>query len=223
MCFSAMASFTGGAVLTAIGAVAVYQNKEPDRRLFAAIPFIFGLQQASEGFVWKALETPGHESVLKLATYIFLFAAVVIWPTLVPLSVLLMEKQKKRRIFLYIFLAAGVAVSIAHGAGLLLYQVTAQIDSYHILYTMDSPYWLASAVSAAYLIATIPPLLASSHKRVRLFGSIILISYMVTFIFYREYLVSVWCFFAALASAVIWWIASNRTPAAKAFVKTDAA
>jgi hypothetical protein len=46
----------------------------------------------------------------------------------------------------------------------------------------------------------------SSTKKIVFFGIIILISYIVAQALYMENLASVWCFFAAMASAVILWI-----------------
>lgn len=209
MCFSALASFAGGAVLTAIGGVTVRQNHEPAQRLFAAIPFVFGLQQISEGFVWIALQSPGHDLMLKVATTLFLLAAVVIWPVLVPLAVLRMEKQKSRRILIMIFLGTGIATSLCYGTGMLIFKVTAQISSYHILYSAEAPSQLAVVTSITYLAATLLPLLVSSTKKIYLFGLVVALAYAVAQYFYAAYLVSVWCFFAAIASTVIWWIISE--------------
>jgi epsilon-lactone hydrolase len=212
MCFSAAASFAGGAVLTAIGVATVHESKESSQRLFAAIPLVFGVQQISEGFIWLALKTPGHDLVAKIAIAVFLFAAVIIWPTMVPLAVLLMEKAKRRRWILYILLGVGLAVSLAHAIGMLIYEVTAQISGYHILYSIKSPPPIGRITTFAYVVATIMPLFVSSKRRMVWFGVVIVMSLAATQIFYTEFLVSVWCFFAALGSAVIWWIV--REPAA---------
>jgi hypothetical protein len=206
MCFSAEASFAGGAIITSIGLISVLTNRERSRRVFAAIPLVFGFQQISEGFVWLALQSPGHELSLKVPSYIFLITAVVIWPTLVPLSILCLEKLKKRKNLLWVSLAVGLAVSLVHGIGLLVFQATAQISGHHILYATNSPTTLTFATNAAYLVATIPPLFLSSQRGVRWFGVIIVLAYAATQIFFAAYLVSVWCFFAALASLVVWLI-----------------
>ena len=50
------------------------------------MPLVFGLQQISEGFVWYSLQTPGHEQMLAVSSGLFLFAALILWPTYVPLS-----------------------------------------------------------------------------------------------------------------------------------------
>jgi hypothetical protein len=214
MCFSAAASFIGGGVLTALGTTTMLTNKDPSRRLFAAIPFVFGVQQVAEGFVWVSLKDPDPDPVVKAVSIaLFLIAAVLVWPTVVPLSMLLMERDRKRRILLWILTGLGIAVSLAHVVGMLVYTVTARIDGLHILYALDSPFPLAVVTMCGYLIATILPMFASSVKRVYVFGLVIVLSYVVAEIFYREYLVSVWCFFGAVASATIWWVLKEREPA----------
>lgn len=190
---------------------AILKNREPSKLLFAYIPIVFGVQQISEGFVWLALQSSGHDMVLKLAVYTFLTMALVVWPTMIPLSVLLMERSKKRRRGLYVFLTVGIAVSLCYGMALLFLKVTARISSYHILYIIEFPHQLARIVALIfYLIATIPPLFISSVRRMKLFGIVMVLSYSLTLIFYREYLISIWCFLAALASLVIWWIVIDR-------------
>ena len=54
MCFSATASFTASAVLLPAGTLALRRAYTTDRRYLAlcALPFLFGVQQLMEGFVW---------------------------------------------------------------------------------------------------------------------------------------------------------------------------
>ncbi|MGE5348317.1 MAG: DUF6629 family protein, partial [Actinomycetota bacterium] len=47
-------------------------------------------------------------------------------------------------------------------------------------------------------------------RRMWIFGILVTASCLITGIFYKEYLTSVWCFFAALISVVILWIVSSR-------------
>jgi hypothetical protein len=214
MCFSATASFAGGVIISSIGAASIHKNTEPSQRLFAAIPMLFGLQQICEGFVWYALQSPGHDMLLEAAAYIFLVLALVGWPTLLPLAVLQMERSEQRRRALYVSLATGIAVSLYFGIGMFIFNMTAQISNYHILYAIDYPRQLADIGAITYIIATIPPLFVSSQRGMRLFGIIIVLSYCVTRFFYAEYLISVYCFFAALASAVILQIVLKNSRAA---------
>jgi len=206
MCFSATASFTSGVLLSAVGAATIKANKELGSRLFAAIPMVFGLQQLSEGFVWLTLQSPGHDLLQKISMYIFLTVALVCWPTIMPLSVLLMERSEKRRKALYAVLAVGLVVSLGCAIAMLLYPVTAQISNHLILYTVDFPLPITDEALIAYVIATLTPLFISSKKRVFVLGVVMVLAYLVAFFFFREYLISVWCFLAALLSVIIYWI-----------------
>lgn len=206
MCFSAGASFVGGAVITAIGVMTVRTNRDPSRRLFAGIPLIFGVQQISEGFVWVALQSPGHDLMLSISTYIFLVAALIVWPSVLPLSVLVMEKVKNRKLALYLLLVVGLLTSIYYILSLLVIDVDPRIISHHIKYAPEFRRPLALPVFIAYLIATLTPLFISSVRKMWIFGILVTVSCLITGIFFKEFLASVWCFFAALISAVIWWI-----------------
>ena len=206
MCFSAGASFAGGAVITAIGVLTISTNQDHSRRLFAAIPLIFGVQQISEGFVWVALQSPGHDLMLSISMYIFLIAALVIWPSVIPLSVLSMEKVKGRRLVLYFFLVVGLLTSAYYGLSLLVNDVEPRIISHHIKYAPVYPRPMSLLIFIAYLIATLTPLFISSVRKMWIFGLLVTASCFITGIFFKEFLASVWCFFAALISAVIWLI-----------------
>jgi hypothetical protein len=87
--------------------------------------------------------------------------------------------------------------------------VTPEIMGYHILYNSDFPKLIAIPVFILYLIATITPLFISSIQRTHLLGILMFLSCLVTAIFFTQYLTSVWCFFAALISGVIYWILSD--------------
>ncbi|APV43692.1 hypothetical protein Dform_00332 [Dehalogenimonas formicexedens] len=205
MCFSAVASFTGGAVISGVGIAAQRERIRPEQRLFASIPLIFALQQFAEGVLWLTLRSGGHIAIQNTATYVFLTVALAAWPTLVPLSVLLMEKVKARRIFLAFLVAAGGIVSVLNAYSLLNYPVTVQIQGSHIQYNNSFPTsW--GLIPILYGISVILPLWVSSVKHVWLLGLAIAVSLMVTVIFYTQYVTSVWCFFAALMSVIIIWI-----------------
>ncbi len=212
MCFSALSSFASGTVLTALGIASIRANQQPSQRLFAAIPLVFGLQQVAEGFVWRSLQAPQSAWMQRPATILYLLAAVVIWPAMVPLSTLLMERQPFRRRLLILPLTIGTLVSLGYGVGLVMLPVHATIIGQHILYATSAPPLLARIMYFAYLSATILPLYLSSHRRMIVFALVITAAYIVTLTMYRTHLVSVWCFLAALSSAVIWWIVREPVP-----------
>lgn len=55
-----------------------------------------------------------------------------------------------------------------------------------------------------YVAATCLSGFVSSHPFVRLFGGLALLSFIATYIFYAQALVSVWCFFAAILSMLLY-------------------
>jgi hypothetical protein len=206
MCFSAGASFAGGALITAAGVATVRKVREPSNMLFASIPLFFGLQQFAEGVVWLTLRSGGNNRLQDVAAYIFLVIALVIWPVMIPLSVRFMESLKKRKKILIIFLLAGALVSAYYAYHLLFYNVAPRIASHHIQYKGNAPRSLRLPAFILYLTATITPLFISSVRKTYIMGILIALSCLASGIFYKEYHTSVWCFFAALISIIIFWI-----------------
>ncbi len=216
MCFSATASFAGGAALTLIGTASMIHNKKPRQRLFSAMPFVFGLQQISEGFVWTGLQTAGGDNLARLAAHVFLVAALVIWPAFVPISVLLLEPSGRRRQTVLLLAGIGVVASLAYATGLVLFDVHVDINRYHVFYSTSAPRAVSIVFYVIYLVVTILPLLLTSNRRIHLLGAAVAVSYLVAFFFYQEHLVSVWCFFAAVCSVVVLWIVTGSRSVIKA-------
>ncbi len=206
MCFSAGASFAGGVIISAIGIATIKKVHKPSQLIFASIPLFFGFQQFAEGLVWLTIPDPDEANVLKIATYVFLVMADFLWPMMIPLAVLFMEENKKKVKILRILFVAGLSLSLYYAFCLVSFNVYPQISGYHILYKTDFPKSLSMFAFAIYLIVTITPLFVSSIKRTHLLGVLMFLSCLVTAIFFRQYLTSVWCFFAALISGVIYWI-----------------
>jgi hypothetical protein len=209
MCFSPEASFAGGVIISAIGILTVRKIHKVSQILFATIPLFFGFQQIAEGFVWLTLPLPGYLIVQKISVYIFLTTALVIWPVMIPLSMLFMEKSKKKRRIMGYFFRAGAILSGYYGLCLIFFKVNPQITGFHIVYHNDFPKSLSMIATIVYLLVTIPPLFISSVKRTHLFGLMMTLSCIVTVIFFKQYLTSVWCFFAAIISVIIYWILND--------------
>jgi hypothetical protein len=206
MCFSANASFAGAAVISAIGVVTVREVHKPSQMVFASIPLFFGLQQFTEGLLWLTLRNSHLAQIETFCTYTFLVMAEVLWPIMIPLSVLVMEKNKKRKKILWVLLAMGISASAYYAFCLLVFNVTPQIMKYHIQYKNDFPNSLTMLAFITYFVASVTPLFVSSIKRTHLMGILMSLSFLITAVFYLQYLASVWCFFSALMSGVIFWI-----------------
>jgi hypothetical protein len=206
MCFSANASFVAGIILPVIGVAAIIKVQHKSQILFASIPLLFAVQQIAEGFLWITLPNPDYASVSQGLTYVFLFFAQFFWPLWIPISILMLEKENKRKKIQKVFVGMGMLVSIYFAYCLLSYHVHADIVGYHITYTVDYPNPLGKYVGILYFIATVAPPFFSHIKRMWMFGAAILISYIITAIFFEHYVVSVWCFFASVISISIYAI-----------------
>jgi hypothetical protein len=209
MCFSPEASFAGGIIISAIGVITLRKVHKPSQIVFASIPLFFGVQQFAEGLLWLTLPLIGYEVLQKVSSYTFLIMAQVLWPVMIPFSVLFMEESKKRKKFLYILLIVGAILSAYYSYCLIFFDVNPQITGFHIQYNNNFPESLALTSFIFYLTATITPLFVSSIKKTHLLGILMTFSCLVTGIFFTQYLTSVWCFFAALISGVVFWILND--------------
>jgi hypothetical protein len=136
----------------------------------------------------------------QVATYIFLFFAQFFWPLWVPIAILLLEKEEKRKKFQKILVGMGVLVSFYLAYCLVAYHVKAKIVGYHVYYNLDYPSSNSLLVALLYFMATVFPPFFSHIKRMWMFGLAIFISYLISSIFYEHYVISVWCFFASVIS-----------------------
>ncbi len=206
MCFSATASFGAGIVLAVIGVVSLKKVIHPAQKPFAAIPLLFSVQQVSEGFLWLALTYPEYAFLQDFATYMFLAFAQVIWPFYVPVAIFLFQGKFQRNNISKILVCIGAIVSLYLAYCLMSYPVQARINGDHITYGLDYPASMVTYAGALYLLATILPAFISPVKYMKILGTAILISYIITRFFYTGYIVSVWCFFASLISLIVFVI-----------------
>jgi len=205
MCFSAGASLTAGVLLTFAGTETLRKVHKPSQIVFASIPLFFAFQQFSEGVVWLTVPNKGFPALLTMATYAFLLMAQVIWPMLVPLSVLLMEKNRTRKRILVSLLVLGASVSSYYLFCLISYHAHAEISFMHINYKYNIQDPHSNIFTAIYLVATLAPVFVSSVRRAYMLGVIIGLSALVSIIFFTECLISIWCFFAAVVSFVVYY------------------
>jgi hypothetical protein len=201
MCFSAAASFSAGAFLLGVGTLTLKSARRPRELAFAAIPLLFAIQQLSEGVIWLTFryEAPLLNAVM---THVYSFFSHVLWPVYVPMAVLLIEPARWRRRALLVFVAAGVAVGAYLLYFLVAFPVVSQPVGQHIDYV--SPHFFVAAVITLYLTSTTVSPLLSIHQTIKAFGVLALLSFAVAYFFYATWFISVWCFFAALMSAVVY-------------------
>ena len=222
MCFSATASFGASAVLGLVGAVAQAKAKSKPQRLFATIPLIFAIQQFTEGLLWLSLSNPDMAAWQTFLTYIYLVFAMAIWPLWVPLTIRLLEKDASNKKIMNVLVGIGALVAVCVVLVLSLYPVrpmtpecpgcpfasTPSINQHlHYRFTFPPvPKGLIGAFTVLYILATIITPFISSVKKMKWLGFAFLATYLFAVIFYNGFVISVWCFFAALLSFVVLWI-----------------
>ena len=198
MCFSATASIIAGGGLSVIGVLTLRQVRQKRDLLFASIPLLFGIQQIVEGVVWLSF---GTHTLNMVATYAYSMFSHVLWPILVPLSVLLIETDPIRKKVLRIFALVGLLVGLYLLHLIVADKVTAQIVGNSIAY--HSPHLYPLTIMTLYLVATCGSCLCASNKIINIFGIALLASFGVSVWFFSETFFSVWCFFSAILSLLV--------------------
>jgi len=217
--FSATASFSAGVVLLGLGTLTLRAPRTRVELLFAAIPMLFAIQQISEGIIWLTFRYESLQINIAM-TYVFSFFSHVLWPIYVPMTVLLMEPSVWRRRVLLVLVAAGVAVGAYLLYFLLVFPVVSRPSNQHIEYV--SPHFFATATMMLYLLSTTVSPILSMHRMVRVFGVVAFLSFGASYYFYAIWFISVWCFFAALLSIVIYLQLTLRRNDSMSLLETDA-
>jgi hypothetical protein len=201
MCFSATASFAAGAVLSAAGVGSLRQARQQAELPFAAIPFVFGVQQLIEGVIWLTFRY--HAPVLQQTMiYAYSILSHVWWPIYVPFAMGYLEACRRRKALLRGFLAAGLVVGFYLLYALLVRSITVEVIAGHIVYV--SPHFYLLPVMVLYVAATCVSGLFSSHRFVNLFGALAFVAFIASYVVHPRALVSIWCYYAALLSLLVY-------------------
>lgn len=206
MCFSAPASFTTAFGLALTALVSLKKVKRKEQIMLASVPLLFALQQFSEGFVWLSTLYNVPSFIAQAAAYTYLTFALVIWPLWITPSLLLLEKEKKRKRILQVFFVVGILWSAALAWYLYSAQVVAQVHASNMCYlisTFDVASKYMGYFLLIYLIPVILPFFVSSEKNIWIFGIAGLLSCALTYYFWFKCFLSVWCFFAAVLSVLL--------------------
>ena len=201
MCFSATASFVAGATLSAAGVATLRQARQRSEIPFAAMPLLFGIQQITEGVIWLTFRYDAP--VLKQTmTYIYSVFSHVWWPIYVPFAIGYLETFHRRKTILRAFQSAGLAVGLYLLYSIIARPIVAELSGRHIVYA--SPHFYRLSVMVLYLAATCVSGLFSSHRFVNLFGILAFVAFVASYLVHVSALVSIWCFFAAVLSLLVY-------------------
>ncbi len=201
MCFSATANFVGSAVLGAVGVVTLTQVKHRRELLFAMLPILFAIHQFIEGFVWLGLDGILSPVVAHDMGAAFMLYAQGLLPFLLPLSVLFFEPnaQSRRRMMPFVVLGGGTTLYILWA--LTAYPLQLYVRSNSLVYINQATNNLAVAI--LYVIATCGSLFFSKIRMMVVFGGANLAILLIVMEVKRYAFTSLWCAYAAVASAII--------------------
>ncbi len=211
MCFSAKASFIASSLLAIAGTLTLKQVKDKSQIIFASMPILFSIQQFCEAIIWLVNDKFDDTSYLmKFFSYIFLTFALIIWPIVIPLSLMKLEKNLEVKKYLKIILSLGISWSSLFVFILFTEKVTIDTNCSNIYYSVQMPFYFNYNIALIiYCLTTILPFFISKQKVMKLFGILLLISCLVSYFYWNTFLTSVWCYFAALLSisvyAIIRW------------------
>jgi hypothetical protein len=196
------ASFTAALVLGGLGVAAIGRGASRERRMFAAIPFLFAAQHAAEAAVWL---TGGAPLLRFVAVDLFLGIAVVVWPIWLPLSLGLIERSRSRQWALGATARFGTVVATCAAALLLRWQPSAYLAGGSVIYEGLSGQGPADAIICvlAYLVVAIAPFFLSTARGARAMGLTLAAALIAAAGAPSTARTTVWCLFALLLSGQI--------------------
>ncbi len=206
MCFSAEASFGAAVVITTIGIVSYKKAGENPVRLIAWFPILFGVHQFIEGWVWVSSTYDQFSWLLPWSTYGFIFFAWIIWPVFIPWVLWKVEQNDFRKKILFISTIIGLLIVITMSFFLLTKTVNAKIVDCSIVYDYGGHSKSSLWFRFLYALCVTLPNVFSSRSRMWVLGVLNLVLYFVSRIYFENHVVSVWCFFAAISSIIIFYI-----------------
>ena len=218
MCLSATVSYTAAAVLLPTGAVSVRRAFRKGRRYLALsfLPMFFGLQQLFEGLTWTSMGLGNHASV-QMFSMAYMFFAWLVWPVWIPYSTFPLEPCRRRHLYLVFAILGGMLGAMqyfpyfAHENWLVVRLLDNAI-SYEgtILFDLIMRREITNTIYVAVILV---PLLTSSLNSLKIFGLLLFLVILVTYLFFSFAYISAFCFGAAVISFYLVYIIFKDTKA----------
>ncbi|WP_220451176.1 DUF6629 family protein [Nocardioides dongkuii] len=194
------ADLTAGVGLLPVAAVCLREVRTVRELPFASLPLLFALHQLTEALVWSGASDDVSAGVQHAAAMIYVLVAFPVLPILVPLAVLLLEPQgRRRRVAPFVVLGAVVAAYLLWAV--LDGPVQVREEPHALVYDVDLTYGTMWAV--LYIVAVIGPSVLSGYPSIVAFGLLNLVGLTVVAIVYVQAFASLWCVYAALTSTLV--------------------
>jgi hypothetical protein len=201
MCFSVQADVVAGVVVLPMAVVALREVRHVREVPFASLPLLFALHQLTEAVVWAGFDDHAvAEPLRQAAVVVYVGYAMVVLPTLFPLSVLLLE-PRGARLRVAPFVALGVVMSAVFAVGVFSTPIRVIVHPRALEYATGLHH--GDLLSLGYIVAVIGPAILSGYRSVVAFGLVNLVGLVVVAIVYVDAFASLWCVYAALTSALV--------------------
>jgi hypothetical protein len=190
-------------MIGAVGVATLRYVRDPRTLLFASLPILFAAHQFTEGWVWLGLEGRFDKLAFDHFTFLFMLYAYCILPLLMPTAVALMEPPGWRRRAIVGLVGVGALAFVWNASGIIFFPTRCVIVQNSVAYhnTMTGNIWS----SCLYVLAACGAVLLSSHRAVRWYGVLNALALAITEVVRQHAFASVWCFYAAIMSVVIYW------------------
>jgi hypothetical protein len=197
------ASINAGIALGVIGAATVRKARLFDPKMlgFAVFPLVFSAHQFVEGVVWSSLAHPFAGD--QFFRYLYTMIAFLVWPVLTPLAATLAEPDPQRKKIWAAMTGCGallalyLAVKLAGADG-----IDVSVVKHSLAYDpqFERP---PLVVDLLYLALTVVPLVAQDNRALKLFGGVVLATFIYSLLHNRAAWYSLWCMSAAMFSLII--------------------
>ncbi|WCO67014.1 hypothetical protein PO878_21205 [Iamia majanohamensis] len=202
MCFSAEASFAGAAVITAAGVGALALVEERRQVPFAALPLLFGIHQALEGWTWLELDGRTEAALSGVGVHSWVMFAWALLPIYVPWAVWLMEDDPRRRRWMAGLMAVGGALAVFMFVQAVQPEVSVRVVADNLDYRLGVGF-SAVYLAVPYVAATCLTPALSTRGWVRAFGIANFLAMGTAAIIEAKDYSSIWCTLAAFLSLMI--------------------
>ena len=176
--------------------------------MLAVIPMVFLLHQALEGVVWLTKATGCGRD----AGYGFAVIGFCLWPVYVPVAAWCSESDARLRAFMLAFAFPGAVVTVA-AAWVLFRGLEINFATNQIQYLPTTRYPLV--FDYVYAACVIGPFFLHRNIYLRTFGGLILLFFGLSTTMFNPARYSVWCFFAAVSSIVLYFFVVSRSRAGR--------
>ena len=201
MCFSPEADIVAGVVVSGVGIDALRHVRQTREYPLAALPLLLGAHLLVETYVWWGESGHVSELAAQAATWVYLAFALGVLPVLVPVAILAIEPDARRRRILMPLSLVGAGVAALYMASVVTGPIGAAVEGCCLAYDTGPGYH--PLLGALYVVVTCLPLLVSSHRRIVAFGVINLPAVILIGWLLAASLASLWCAWAAITSVLI--------------------